>query len=287
MKLGSFFTYLILLFVLISCAETDKIVSQESIVNEDVKVISENTDDETYIVYEGRYRGDNIYIQNPLAGNGDGYCVIRVEVNGEVVDCSITTSAFEIDLSTFGLKEDDPIVIKVSHKTDCQPKVLNPGANGPKRSVTFTKLKIDNNILSWAVENLRTDSCYYIEQYQWNRWQVIGKVETTVESKLNIEEFFHSGTNKFRIKQYGKSGYPTTSSSVSIDSDLSEITFDKDYKSLGVIIFSKESKYQLYNLEGEMVLSGKSKQIDLSQLPNGTYYLNFDNTTGKVIKLKR
>ena len=92
------------------------------------------------IVLEGHYQGKNLYVQNPFAGSGVGFCTYEVTVNGEVTTDEWNSSAFEIDLAARGLKVGEPVVIKIKHKDDCKPKVLNPEVLKPKS--TFENLSM-------------------------------------------------------------------------------------------------------------------------------------------------
>ena len=84
------------------------------------------------IVLEGIYQGKNLYIQNPFGSSGVGFCVQEVRVNGNVTTDEIASSAFEIDLRNFQFKLGDKVEIKIIHKDDCKPKVLNPEVLNPK-----------------------------------------------------------------------------------------------------------------------------------------------------------
>ena len=85
------------------------------------------------IVLEGNYQGKNLYIKNPYAGTGVGFCVFEVTVNGSVTTDEWNSSAFEIDLSIHDLDLGDQVVVVIKHKDDCPtPKVLNPEVLNPK-----------------------------------------------------------------------------------------------------------------------------------------------------------
>ena len=45
------------------------------------------------IVLTGSYQGKNLYVQNPFAGSGIGFCVFEVTVNGEISTDEINSSA--------------------------------------------------------------------------------------------------------------------------------------------------------------------------------------------------
>ena len=68
------------------------------------------------IVLEGNYQGKNLYIQNPFAGSGVGFCVQEVRVNGNVTTDEIASSAFEIDFRNLQLKVGDKVEVKITHK---------------------------------------------------------------------------------------------------------------------------------------------------------------------------
>ena len=89
-------------------------------------VISASTFATGVIVLEGNYQGKNLYVQNPFAGSGVGFCVQEVQVNGNVTTDEIASSAFEIDFRNLQLKLGDKVEVKIIHKDDCKPKVLNP-----------------------------------------------------------------------------------------------------------------------------------------------------------------
>src|ERR1700745_1336106 len=84
------------------------------------------------IILEGNYQGKNLYIQNPFGNGGVGFCVTEVLVNGNVTVDETQSSAFEIDFKPHNLKIGDKIEVKIKHKTDCKPKVLNPEVLKPK-----------------------------------------------------------------------------------------------------------------------------------------------------------
>lgn len=81
------------------------------------------------LVLEGTFQGKNVFVQNPYSSDGVGFCVQKVEVNGAEVSSKIDASAFEIDLMALGLKEGDEVSIRIVHKSDCLPKILNTNFN--------------------------------------------------------------------------------------------------------------------------------------------------------------
>jgi hypothetical protein len=46
------------------------------------------------------------------------------------------------------------------------------------------------------------------------------------------------------------------------------------------IIFTAETLYEIYDSYGNIVKKGFGKTVDVSNLPKGIYYINYDNSTG-------
>src|SRR6267378_6381029 len=84
------------------------------------------------LVLEGNYQGKNLYVSNPFASSGVGFCVYEVRVNDKISPDEINSSAFEIDFKYHQLKVGDKVEVKIFHKDDCKPKVLNQEVLKPK-----------------------------------------------------------------------------------------------------------------------------------------------------------
>lgn len=78
------------------------------------------------IILKGTYKGKNLFIQNPFSNHG-GLCVsLWPEVNGDISNRLVSSSAFEINLEEYNFKTGDPVEIVIKHDGGCTPKVLNP-----------------------------------------------------------------------------------------------------------------------------------------------------------------
>ncbi len=241
--------------------------------------------DESIVVLNGHFQGKNLYVQNPFAGSGVGFCAIKVTVNGDITTDEINSSAFEIDFSNFQLKDGDPVVVKLYHKAGCGPKVLNPEVLKPKSTFDVTSIKVDDDLtMKWVTENESGQLTYIVEQYRWNKWIKIGEVEGA-GSKVSREYSFkvepHSGENKFRVKQVDYTGRPRISQQARFYHAVKELTFEPQ-KVRDVISFKRgdsdaESLFEVYDSYGNVVKKGYGKQVDCSGLKSGMHYLNYDN----------
>ena len=234
------------------------------------------------IVLDGHYQGKNLYIQNPFAGSGVGFCTFEVTINGDVTTDEINSSAFEIDFSNFKLKVGDPLTVKIKHKDDCKPRVLNPEVLKPKSTFETVSIKLGNDgKVDWTSKNESGKLTYIVEQYRWNKWVKVGEVEGIGSAQENSYSFKitpHSGENKVRVKQVDYSGKPRYSKSATSLSSTSVVTFEP-IKVKESITFSGETLYEVYDQFGNIVKRGFGANLDATTLKKGSYYLSYDNKT--------
>jgi len=244
------------------------------------------------IVLEGNYQGKNLYIQNPFAGSGVGFCVQQVTVNGNVTTDEIASSAFEIDFRNLQLKIGDKVEVKITHKDDCKPKVLNPEVLKPKSTFEIVSMSVEKDLtFKWSTKGETGKLTYTIEQFRWNKWVKVGEVEGLGTPDVNNYSFKvtpHSGKNQYRVKQVDYTGQPKLSKTIDYLSATAEITFSPAKVSKEISFFSGstpvETMFEIYDQFGNIVKRGFASKLDASNLTKGAYYLNYDNKMGEFIK---
>lgn len=247
---------------------------------------------ESSIVIEGHYQGKNLYVQNPFSGSGVGFCVIAVYVNDDVTTDQVNSSAFEIDFSNTSIEQGSPVVVRIQHKLDCLPKVLNPEVLRPKSTFDNSEIFVnDNKILKWKTTNEQGKLTYIVEQYRWNKWVKIGEVDGNgkVEEnnyKFSVASHIHSGENKFRAKQIDYTGRPRPTKSTTYSDKAQTVITLINPKVKKTLDFSDNTLYEIFDTFGNLVKKGYGKIINIENLPKGLYYVNFDNTSGAVVSKK-
>jgi len=241
---------------------------------------------------EGTYQGKNLYIQNPMADDGFGFCATKVNVNGDVLPGAIASSAFEINFSFFNLTIGDPLFIVIEHNEGCVPTILNPEVLLPKSTFEIASITIENSgYLNWKTTKEDGKLTYYIEQFKWNKWVTVGEILGKGTPVLNSYEFSvlpHSGLNTIRVSQIDHSGVKRTSKEVTFNSKTLAITKSpvkvKDF----IYFYSNgnpiETQFEIFDAYGNLVKQGLASKIDCSNLVSGAYYINFDNVNEKFIK---
>ncbi|MCK4664449.1 MAG: hypothetical protein KAT68_16390 [Bacteroidales bacterium] len=234
------------------------------------------------IVLEGIYQGKNIYVMNPFASSGVGFCIYEVIVNGQVSTDEINSSAFEIDLSVFQFNKGDKIIIIIKHKENCLPKILNPEVLKPKSTFIVSLIKVEKGgTLKWTTTSESGQLTYTVEQFRWNKWVRVGKVQgngTSGTNNYSIKVKPHSGINKFRVKQIDYTKKPRYSKEATFRSMSPPVTYSPE-KPTTEIVFSNETMYEIYDYYGNLVLKGFGAKINISRLKSDTYFINYDIKT--------
>lgn len=246
------------------------------------------------IALEGNYQGKNLYVQNPFTGSGVGFCVFEVRVNDQVTTDETNSSAFEVDLKNYQLKLGDKVEVKIIHKPDCKPKVLNPEVLKPKSTYEVVALKLDQDgTIKWQTRNESGKLPFIVEQFKWNKWVKVGEVEGKGTNTVNDYSYKitpHSGKNQFRIKQVDYSGVPKPSKTVEIVSPAPDLQFAPkraDKKISFTEVGSNkpaETQYEIYDQFGNVVKKGFGSEVDVTNLPKGAYYINYDSKMDEFLK---
>jgi hypothetical protein len=245
------------------------------------------------IVLEGNYQGKNLYVQNPFASSGVGFCAYEVTVNGQVTTDEVNSSAFEIDFKNLGLKIGAPVVVKIEHKDDCTPKVLNPEVLKPKSTFNIQSISVDakTNTLKWNTKDENGKLTYIVEQFRWNKWVKVGEVDGIGTPDAHDYEFKvspNSGKNKFRVKQIDYTGQPRMSNATEFTADPAVIPIVTEGPEAvkDVITFSAATMYEIYDEYGNIAKRGFGDKVDVTDLKKGIYYLNWDNSMTQFVKKK-
>ncbi len=245
------------------------------------------------IILEGNYQGKNLYIQNPYGSGGVGFCVTEILVNGNITTDEISSSAFEVDFKPHKLNIGDKVEIKIKHKEDCKPKVLNPEVLKPKSTFEVISIGADKDgTVKWSTKSETGKLAFAVEQFRWNKWVKVGEVDgigTPTTNNYTFKVAPHSGKNQVRVRQTDYSGQPRLSKPTDFPSDVPEITFAPVKASKDINFVSSgdkpiETMYEIFDQYGNIVKKGFGSKIDVSNLPKGGYFLNFDNKMGEFVK---
>ncbi len=206
-------------------------------------------------------------------------------MNGNTTTDEINSSFFEIDLSVFNLKYGDFVNVIIKHRDGCNPRVLNKEVITPESTFEIKHIVANKaGYITWATINEHGSLPFIVEQHRWNKWIRIGSVKGKGTGRLNkysLNINYHSGKNKFRIKQVGSNKKTRYSKSVEYINIIPELTFIPGNGSSvsNVIYFSNETRYEIYDYYGKLIKTGNSQEVKVDKLKKGTYFLNYDNKT--------
>jgi hypothetical protein len=230
----------------------------------------------------GNYYGSNLIIQNPFAETGVGFCIYEVTVNGKIAIEDINSSTFEIDFSNYEIRNRQSVRIIIKHKEGCKPRIINPGVLKPLSTFNVISMTCNmrDSVLKWTTRDEVAMLPFQIQQYKWNKWITIAKVngkgsassENTYSYKINL----HSGDNIIRLMQKDVVTKRRVSQELKIRTLIRPVkyTFRKSERQ---IKFSTPTAYEIYNIYGKRKLKGFGKGVDITKLKKGKYFINFDN----------
>lgn len=248
-----------------------------------VSLLNAQTDS---LVLEGKFTGENIYIKNSQLENLEINCTIKLKINEQIITDDFHSDAYEIRLDTCNLNKNDSYKIIIYHNINCLPEKINKIIlTNPTYDILGIEIDSTGK-LNWSTKNEDGSRMYYVEQFIWGRWIIIGEVFGTGRISLNRYSFqlkFHSGENIFRLKQLNQNNKPRYSKSIYFHSPLQKASL-LNHLVRDEIEFSREVQFEIYDDQGNLKAHGISKIVDVSRLQKGHYFLNFDSETSEFIK---
>lgn len=237
------------------------------------------------ISLSGVYKGKNLYVQNPFAGNMEDFCTKDVYINGELKMQDIKSSAYEVDLSF--LKMGDPVIVKINHSDDCKPKVLNPQViRNDKDDFQFSSFNVSDNKINWSTKGESGGAKLFLQQFTRGQWINVKEIKAKgipTPSEYTSPITHHNGLNKYRVKYLDIHGKVVYSHIAEFNSSEEDITFYPSRVSSSITL-SRATDYEIMDSYGNVVKKGKGDKIDCVDLKSGIYYLNMHNQTEKFLK---
>lgn len=239
------------------------------------------------LIANGTYKGKDLYVQNPNKAKGSGYCVQKVIVNKKEQKINVNSSAFEIPFDSTKFHIGDPIEVMIIHAEGCKPRLLEINV---ERKALFEPeyVKLDSTgHLTFKTKNETEKLTFAIEQYRWNKWIKVGEVAGHGKVGGSVYTFklkLHSGENTVRIRQVDYFGKSMPSNPVKVKSTVPEVLFMSPATVTTVIELSDETMFEIYDEYGNVIRHDTAKDIDVSKLKKGSYYLNYDNSTRRFGK---
>ncbi len=239
------------------------------------------------IVLVGKYKGKDVYVQNPYNTDKESYCTKAVYVNDRKVQDYPEASAYTIDLSHLAMG--DLVVLRIEHSDDCKPKVVNPQVLTGEEGFEFMLEQVDNNSISWNTKGELAEGKFTIEQMDSTKvkWNIIKEVAGKGDSEANqysIAPTHYEGQNQYRIKYTDQEGGEVYSIKLTFTYTDDPVQFSPKTKVTNKIKLSRKIPYNITDMNGNTVKEGTGKVIMVQDLRRGLYYLNIQNRSERFIK---
>jgi hypothetical protein len=160
--------------------------------------------------------------------------------------------------------------------------VVNCFAQG--NSDTAGQLSINNvslqksGLIEWSTTNEKTDTKFVIEELRWKKWLTITEIDGKGAGN-NFYSFLADTTcGIYTIKIRSGENF---SSMVTYPSPII-ITYKGGFKR--PIKFNHKTKFEVYDILGDIIMQGCDIVIDTKNLKRGDYFLNYGNVFATFLK---
>ena len=231
------------------------------------------------LTVKGVYQGKNLFVQNPYSNNE--FCTVSVFVNNKKVLSYPKVSAYEIDLSH--LTMNTAITVKILHRNNCLPKVLNVQVIKSSSRFAFTSLNVDADALNWSTKGERAGGEYVLQRLNasslWEDLEEIKGKESPSANYYTKRADHNTGLNQYRLKFIEKSGLIFYSKAVTFKLVRTPIAiYPRRVSDVLNFVSEKPVRYTIYDKNGSKMKEGKAITIDCTELPGDDHYtIVFDN----------
>ena len=227
--------------------------------------------------YIGVFRGNSLFIQNPYRNLSTGYCITKIDLNGNKLNLNYQISALILDFNQIDLFS--PVSIKIYRKDSlCKPVVINPDAIFYHSNFSFNKVSVSDTLLEWETQGEHGKGNYLIEKLSDGLWEQIAEVKSKSKfekAMYGISPVLVPGANKFRIRYNFKDDKYLYSREFDFEYYPSSVSFQIN-DSNEFLKLSRKAHYEIFDAGSDLVMEGDAIVIDISRLKEGDYVIYFD-----------
>lgn len=234
------------------------------------------------IFYTGVYQGKPLFIQNPYLLETKGYCIREITINRKRVNINYEVSALLLDFEE--VNKFSPVSIHIVYSdSTCVPILLNPESIRYHSVFSFEKIVVTDSSLVWRARGEGDEASYEVEIFDLGDWEVVNLRKSNGDysrSEYTYFPVYEEGTNKFRIKYTSKNG---TLYSEEIEHVFypEPITFERKGNTL---VLSRSCSYVITDEKNTEVMYDAGKEIDITALKHGNYYILFNDTQSELFR---
>jgi hypothetical protein len=224
----------------------------------------------------GVYQGKTLFIQNPYSQETQAFCVEKIFVNEVPISFNPRQSAIKVNFK--GIDIYSPVYLRIVHKDNCAPLIINPDALAYHNSFRFTELNLLDTLLTWKSQGEHEKGYYIIEKIDMGSWIE----QDTIQSKgkfggsaYEYNPILTSGPNKFKVRYVFPNDEFLNSRDLDIHFYPSDVTFRPSITD-SKLYLSRGSEYKIYDNAGKLLLSGQNSEIDVTSLSKGEYLIYFN-----------
>lgn len=145
-----------------------------------------------------------------------------------------------------------------------------------------------DGMVNWTAKSENGSLPYYVEQYIYDKWVKVGEIDgigTPTPNSYSVPVSFHTGENKYRVRQKGYDKISRFSDAISYYSKKDAVMYTITNHNQ-TIEFSSDTYYIIYDPYGVIEKQGNGNSVDISDFSKGYYCLIYDNKLGGFQKKK-
>ena len=145
-----------------------------------------------------------------------------------------------------------------------------------------------DGMVSWTASNEQGSLPYMVEQFIFDKWVVVGKINgvgSPTPNSYSVPVILNSGENKFRVRQKGYDKMSKFSDAVIFYSKKEPVSYIVKNRNQ-MVEFSSDTYFIVYNPYGAIVKQGYGNSLNITDYAKGYYCLVYDNKLGGFTKKK-
>ncbi|MEQ9404994.1 MAG: hypothetical protein RIM99_15485 [Cyclobacteriaceae bacterium] len=227
----------------------------------------------------GVYQGKTLFIQNSYNRERGSFCVEQILINNEPVLLNYKLSALKLDFKGYDLYT--PVNITIVHAdTVCSPIVINSEAILFHTIFRFSSISLSDSALAWSTKGEKGLGKFEVEKLEdgiWIKQETIEASGIYEGAEYEFLPVLDEAANQYRVKYVFPAGIRTRylySQEVDYDHYPEPVEFTP-HSAKTRLYLSRPSRYEIYDGNSKLVLTGQGQEIDVTVLRQGQYVIYF------------
>lgn len=175
----------------------------------------------------GVFRGENLFVRNSFSDSNHESCITSVYLNGKELEVDTKHLTIELNLRTL-LTEGDKIDLRIYHKPNCTPEIVNLGAIKRQTLFAFSSFSMDEENYKWITRGEQKGAIFILQRFLHGEWEDVDEYDAN-GSMSGVAYHFpsqhYSGVSRYRVKYEQLDGFVEYSDVIDFQSKRIAVSF--------------------------------------------------------------